>query len=135
MAALMNRSVQKSPSEADRYIGSRIRARRTLIGVSQEKLGDALGVTFQQVQKYERGVNRIGAGRLQEIGTILGVSVGYFYEGISGTIGLRSQDDHAAEALSTPLGQRLAKAFAAVQEDDMRRKIVELVEAIVLSRS
>src|SRR5918995_6585836 len=71
----------KSPNPIDRHVGSRVRMRRMLIGMSQEKLGQMLGVTFQQVQKYEKGTNRIGASRLQHIAGILGVSVDFLFEG------------------------------------------------------
>ncbi|MGO4574128.1 helix-turn-helix domain-containing protein [Microvirga sp. 2TAF3] len=121
----------KSPSDADRYIGSRIRARRLMIGMSQEKLGDALGLTFQQVQKYEKGTNRVGAGRLQQIGTILRVSVAYFYEGLPGDQSvIGSAENAVAIAMNTPEGLRLAKAFTALENSQIRRKVVELVEAI-----
>ena len=73
-------SLPKSPTDADRFIGNRIRARRMLIGMSQERLGEILGVTFQQVQKYEKGVNRIGAGRLQDIAEAHGVPITYSYD-------------------------------------------------------
>src|SRR3954471_7305663 len=72
---------KKAPNPIDRHVGSRVRMRRMLIGMSQEKLGEALGLTFQQVQKYEKGTNRIGASRLHRIGTILGVPIEFFYEG------------------------------------------------------
>jgi transcriptional regulator with XRE-family HTH domain len=71
----------KSPNSIDRHVGSRVRMRRMLIGMSQEKLGQTLGVTFQQVQKYEKGTNRIGASRLQHIASVLGVSVDFLFEG------------------------------------------------------
>src|ERR1700744_3100536 len=69
----------------DAQVGNRVRIRRMLIGMSQEKLGDLLGLTFQQVQKYEKGVNRIGAGRLFEMSRILGVPIDFFYDGVSTT--------------------------------------------------
>jgi transcriptional regulator with XRE-family HTH domain len=73
--------VKKSPSDADRHIGRRIRLRRISIGMSQERLGELLGLTFQQVQKYEKGMNRVGAGRLVDVAGALGVPVSYFFEG------------------------------------------------------
>src|SRR5215210_2579342 len=73
---------KKSPSPVDQHVGRRIRMRRTMIGLSQEKLGAALGLTFQQVQKYEKGTNRVGASRLLDIAGVLGVGVEYFYEGL-----------------------------------------------------
>ena len=71
---------ESRPSPIDIYVGSRIRLRRTLLGMSQERLGDALGLTFQQVQKYERGVNRVGASRLFEISRVLEVPISYFFD-------------------------------------------------------
>jgi transcriptional regulator with XRE-family HTH domain len=71
----------KIPNPIDKHVGARVRMRRVLVGLSQEKLGDALGITFQQIQKYEKGTNRIGASRLQEASKILGVPVNFFFEG------------------------------------------------------
>src|SRR5580693_6549785 len=73
---------KKQANPIDGQVGNRVRLRRMLIGMSQEKLGELLGLTFQQVQKYEKGVNRIGAGRLYQVAHILGVPVSYFYEGV-----------------------------------------------------
>src|SRR6202166_1357324 len=72
---------KKAPNPIDKHVGSRVRMRRMMVGMSQEKLGDALGLTFQQVQKYEKGTNRIGASRLQQISHILQVPVSFFFEG------------------------------------------------------
>src|SRR5579863_3439216 len=88
---------KKQANPVDAQVGSRVRIRRMLIGMSQEKLGDLLGLTFQQVQKYEKGVNRIGAGRLYEIARILGVPIEFFYEGVAGGA------SGFAEAESAPL--------------------------------
>ena len=73
--------VKKAPNPIDKHVGSRVRMRRMMLGMSQEKLGDALDLTFQQVQKYEKGTNRIGASRLQQISHILQVPVAFFFEG------------------------------------------------------
>jgi transcriptional regulator with XRE-family HTH domain len=125
----------KTPSATDRYIGSRIRLRRTLIGMSQEKLGAALGITFQQVQKYEKGVNRVGAGRLQSIGSILNVPVSYFYEGLPDNDALEGKQDNAMTVLlGTPDGVRLVDAFMAVEDGRLQSKIVDIVEMIVQAR-
>src|SRR3954469_12335344 len=77
-------SVKKAPNHVDRHVGSRVRLRRMLLGLSQEKLGEALGLTFQQVQKYEKGTNRIGASRLQQIAQFLKFEIAYVFEGLSG---------------------------------------------------
>ena len=75
---------KKSPNPTDKYVGSRVRMRRLMLGISQEKLGEKLGLTFQQVQKYEKGTNRIGASRLQHISQILKVPVAFFFDGVMG---------------------------------------------------
>src|ERR671914_1569018 len=72
---------KKAPNPIDRHVGSRVRMRRMIVGMSQEKLGESLGLTFQQVQKYEKGTNRIGASRLQQISKVLGVPIEFFFEG------------------------------------------------------
>src|ERR1700712_463086 len=78
------RPMKKAPNQVDRHVGSRVRMRRMMIKMSQEKLGDALDLTFQQVQKYEKGTNRIGASRLQQIAGVLGVPVDFFFNGAPG---------------------------------------------------
>ena len=80
---------KKAPNPTDKHVGSRVRMRRMMLGMSQEKLGDALGLTFQQVQKYEKGTNRIGASRLQQISHILQVPVAFFFEGAPNLPGQR----------------------------------------------
>ncbi|MBO1073267.1 helix-turn-helix domain-containing protein [Roseomonas marmotae] len=112
------------PSPIDTHVGSRVRLRRTLLGMSQEKLGEALGLTFQQVQKYERGVNRIGASRLFDLSRILDVPIGFFFDDMPGAMG----------GGSSMMRQRLAGGFAEKQdsfEDDNmnRRETLELVRA------
>jgi|UPI0004AC71BC transcriptional regulator with XRE-family HTH domain len=123
--------MKKSPNDADRRIGQRIRARRIAIGMSQEKLGDLLNLTFQQVQKYEKGTNRVGAGRLLDISTILQVPIEYFYEDLAGGKNSSNPEEKIAfETLSTADGQRLARAFSAIENFQLRRKVVELVESM-----
>src|SRR5687767_10076610 len=94
---------QKAPSPIDKHVGSRVRMQRILVGLSQEKLGDALGLTFQQVQKYEKGTNRIGASRLHSIAGVLGVPIDFFYRGVPsgqarGTAAKARPDDASAVA-------------------------------------
>ena len=84
--ALTMQESKKKPNPIDTHVGSRVRLRRTMLGMSQEKLGEALGITFQQVQKYEKGSNRIGASRLQNISDVLNVPVAYFFEDAPGII-------------------------------------------------
>jgi transcriptional regulator with XRE-family HTH domain len=93
---------KKSPGPIDRRIGNRVRSRRITIGMSQEKLGDALGLTFQQIQKYEKGANRIGASRLLQIGHILGVGIEFFFEGLPDAQPGASEDSAMAEFLMIP---------------------------------
>jgi transcriptional regulator with XRE-family HTH domain len=117
----------KSPSSIDKHVGTRVRARRQIVGLSQERLGDALGVTFQQVQKYEKGTNRISASRLQQIAGLLGVPVAYFFEGAPGAP--QSADPSSGELLVDKDGAELLRAFNAVSDEDMRRAIISLATA------
>ena len=126
----------KAPNPTDRHVGSRVRMRRIMLGMSQEKLGDALGLTFQQVQKYEKGTNRIGASRLQHIARILQVPISFFFEGapeIPGqATGLSEAPSPAyvADFLATSEGLALTKAFTRIKDGKLRRRIVDLVEEI-----
>ena len=128
---------KKSPNQVDRHIGSRVRARRLMLGMSQEKLADALGLTFQQVQKYEKGVNRIGAGRLLHLaGTATGVacapmsrSIEFFFEGLPGLrAGGFSDDSLVAEFLTRSESDRLVRGFLKLKDDEARRKVADLVD-------
>ena len=127
---------KKTPNPIDRHVGSRVRMRRMLIGMSQEKLGEALGLTFQQVQKYEKGTNRIGASRLHRIASVLGVPVEFFYEGAphssahQGGFAEASSSSYVSDFLSTGEGVQLVKAFLAIKDAKVRRKIVELITAL-----
>jgi len=127
---------KKAPNPIDRYVGSRVRMRRMMLSMSQEKLGDALGLTFQQVQKYEKGTNRIGASRLQQIAHILQVPVSFFFEGAphsSGHAGGMSEAPspaYVADFLATADGLSLTKAFMRIKSSKLRRRIVDLVEQI-----
>ena len=102
---------KKQANPIDIQVGNRVRIRRMLIGMSQEKLGDMLGLTFQQVQKYEKGVNRIGAGRLFEVSRILNVPVDFFYEGVSAAGEVESDGAPVMEFVSSGEGLQLALAF------------------------
>jgi len=106
-----------------------------LIGMSQEKLGAALGITFQQIQKYEKGTNRIGASRLHQIARVLGVPIEFFYEGapqIEGATGMAESPSPAyvADFLSTAEGLDLMKAFMGIKERRIRRRLVDLVRVL-----
>ena len=120
---------KKSPNQVDRHIGSRVRARRLMLGMSQEKLADALGLTFQQVQKYEKGVNRIGASRLLHIAGILDVRIEFFFEGLPGLrAGGFSDDSLVAEFLTRSESDRLVRGFLKLKDDEARRKVADLVD-------
>jgi transcriptional regulator with XRE-family HTH domain len=127
----------KSPNPIDRHVGSKVRMRRMMLGMSQEKLGDALGLTFQQVQKYEKGTNRIGASRLQQISDILQVPVAFFFEGAPSIPGRptgmseQASPSYVSDFLATSDGLALTKAFVQIKDAKLRRRIVDLVEAIV----
>ena len=130
------RMSKKSPNPIDKHVGSRVRMRRMMISMSQEKLGDRLGITFQQIQKYEKGTNRIGASRLQTIAIVLGVPVAFFFEGApvpSGSPGGFTESPspaYVSDFLATSDGLSLTKAFMKVRDPKVRRRIVDLVEAI-----
>lgn len=125
----------------DVHVGTRVRLRRMLLGMSQEKLGEHLGLTFQQVQKYEKGVNRIGASRLFDLAKVLGVPVQFFYdEAPAGTHGQASEpmtgfaeqpgESYVVEFLGSRDGLELNKAFARIKDSKVRRTIVDLVRSL-----
>jgi transcriptional regulator with XRE-family HTH domain len=120
----------KAPNPVDRHVGSRM-----LIGMSQEKLGEALGITFQQIQKYEKGTNRIGASRLHHIARVLGVPIEFFYEGapqVGAVQGFAESpaSGYVADFLTTSEGLELVKAFIAIKDPKVRRRIVDLAKAL-----
>lgn len=128
---------KKAPNPIDKHVGSRVRMRRMMLSMSQEKLGDALGLTFQQVQKYEKGTNRIGASRLQAIANILQVPVSFFFEGAphgpgGASTGMAEAPSPAyvSDFLATSDGLSLTKSFMRIKSSKLRRRIVDLVEQI-----
>ncbi len=128
---------KKAPNPVDKHVGSRVRMRRMMLGMSQEKLGDALGLTFQQVQKYEKGTNRIGASRLQQISHILQVPVSFFFEGApngqaetEGGMAEAPSPSYVSDFLATSDGLALTKAFMRIKNNKVRRRIVDLVEQL-----
>jgi transcriptional regulator with XRE-family HTH domain len=124
---------KKIPNPIDKHVGSRVRMRRMMLGISQEKLGDGLNLTFQQVQKYEKGTNRIGASRLQYISNILQVPVEFFFENAPGQMkvdGKAPSPAYVSEFLATTDGLALTKAFMQIKNAKLRRSIVNLVEEI-----
>jgi transcriptional regulator with XRE-family HTH domain len=127
----------RSATAVDTHIGQKIRARRTLLGLNQTELADAAGITFQQIQKYERGVNRVGAGRLQQFSDALGVPLSYFFEGAP-TVGKKQpapQEGGLPEAsivsfLGTREGASLVRGFLAIKEKPIRQKLTELIASL-----
>jgi len=125
----------KAPNSIDVYVGSQLRARRVALGMSQEKLGHAVGVTFQQVQKYEKGTNRISASRVQQLSNILKVAVGYFFENMPGHRKSKApSQDCVSKFLSSADGPALAKAFMQIKNVQVRRRIVDLAKEIASER-
>ena len=119
---------QKVPNPVDKHVGSRVRMRRMMLGMSQESLGDGLGLTFQQVQKYEKGTNRIGASRSQHISQILQIPVPFFFEG--SPHGEAPSPAYVSDFLATADGLATIKAFMRIKKPMLRRRVVELVEEI-----
>jgi len=130
---------KKAPNPIDKHVGSRVRMRRMMIGMSQEKLGEKLGITFQQIQKYEKGTNRVGASRLQQIATSLSVPPSFLFEGApvpDATNGAGfsepSSPAYVSDFLATSDGLALTKAFMKIKDAKVRRRIVDLVESMVV---
>ena len=123
---------RKKPDPTDRYVGTRVRMRRLMLGMSQTKLGDALGLTFQQVQKYEKGTNRIGASRLQQIAKTLQVPVAFFFEELPGAAkanpSIGPSPSEVSAVLATSDGLALVQGFARIKSPKLRRRLVELVD-------
>jgi len=129
----------RRPNPIDVHVGGRVRFRRMLLGMSQEKLGEKLGLTFQQVQKYEKGINRIGASRLFDLAQVLGVSVQFFYEEapsadapqlLQAGFGEKPAEGSIVEFLRSRDGLELNKAFVRISDVKARRAIVDLVRSL-----
>jgi len=127
---------KKRPNPIDVHVGSRIRLRRNMLGFSQERLGESLGITFQQIQKYEKGTNRVGASRLQAIASILNTPVSFFFEGAPDeddtNAGKLAEEGspYVADFLSSSEGIQLNRAFVKIADPKVRRKILDLVKAL-----
>ena len=123
----------KVPEPVDMHVGSRVRMRRMMLGMSQEKVGHALGLTFQQVQKYEKGTNRMGSSRLQQIANILQVPVTFFFEDAPNQTkldGKAPSPNYVSDFLATADGLALTKAFMKIKNAKIRRSIVDLVDVV-----
>ena len=128
---------KKKPNPIDIHVGSRIRLRRNMLGMSQEKLGEGLGITFQQIQKYEKGTNRVGASRLQAISAVLGVPVSFFFEDAPGqkagnASGLAEDNStsYVVDFLNSAEGLQLNRSFVKITDGKVRKKIIDLVKAL-----
>ncbi|MEZ5840299.1 MAG: helix-turn-helix domain-containing protein [Hyphomicrobiales bacterium] len=127
---------KKSPNPIDIHVGSRVRLRRMMLGMSQEKLGEQLGITFQQIQKYEKGTNRIGASRLQHIAAVLNVPVSFFFEDAPGPqpdangFSDSSSSSYVVDFLSSSEGLQLNKAFVRIKDAKVRKRVVDLVKSL-----
>ena len=133
----MEKENKKKPNPTDVYVGGRIRLRRNMLGMSQEKLGESLGITFQQIQKYEKGTNRVGASRLQAIAQILSVPVAFFFEDAPSADGIEhkglaedSSTSFVVDFLSSAEGLQLNRAFARISNPKVRRKVIELAKVL-----
>ena len=133
----MTEENKKKPNPIDIHVGSRVRLRRNMLGMSQEKLGENLGITFQQIQKYEKGTNRVGASRLQAIASILSVPVAFFFEDAPGqepVAGRGFAEDasmaFAVEFCGSPEGLQLNRAFVKIADAKVRRRIIDLVKSL-----
>jgi transcriptional regulator with XRE-family HTH domain len=127
----------KAPNPIDKHVGARLRMRRMMVGMSQGKLGVALDVTFQQIQKYEKGTNRIGASRLQQLARVLEVPPAFFFEGAPASSETNSMafaepsgSSYVVDFLSTSEGLQLNRAFALIRDAKVRKKIIDLVVSL-----
>jgi transcriptional regulator with XRE-family HTH domain len=127
----------RRPNPVDLHVGGRVRMRRKLLGVSQEQLADSLGLTFQQVQKYERGANRVSASKLYEIARTLQVPVSFFFDGLADPMDGSEHDEVGQQAerivqefLTTPEGLELAEVFPKIGRGRVRRQVLDLVRAM-----
>ena len=125
---------KKVSNPIDVHVGDRVKVRRVELGLSQTQLGQALGITFQQVQKYEKGANRISASRLQQVSDILKVPASYFFKGSPGEMKVKGNSSpvgYVSEFISSNEGLTLIKAFMKIKDAKVRRHIVNLVDQLV----
>jgi len=123
---------ERAANAIDKKVGQRVRSRRLEIGMSQERLAEILGVTFQQVQKYEKGVNRIAVSRLFDIANALDMTPGRFFEGLTAAVPgvAENRTEYVADALATPEGAQLMALFATIKSQKVRRRVVDLVRTL-----
>ncbi|HEX4192364.1 MAG TPA: helix-turn-helix transcriptional regulator [Stellaceae bacterium] len=137
MSSSGRRQKSDKPNPVDVHVGSRVRLRRTLLGMSQEKLGDALGLTFQQVQKYERGANRVGASRLYDLSRVLDVPVSFFFEEFgdasaaqNGAGEATTGDPYQANPMMKRETLELVRAYLRIADPQIKRRVFELTKAL-----
>jgi len=127
-------SEERIANSVDKRIGQRVKQRRLEMGMSQERLAELLGVTFQQIQKYEKGVNRVAASRLFELASALGVGLAYFFEGLTAGAGqgrvAEDGEEFVYDMLASPEGQQLLQIFGQIRSAKVRRRVVELVRTL-----
>jgi transcriptional regulator with XRE-family HTH domain len=133
--ASRRRTANGEPHPVDIHVGNRVRQRRTLLGLSQEKLGEALGLSFQQVQKYERGTNRVSASRLYEMGRVLDVPVSYFFENIDAAeVASQTSGGRGAEERPDPMNRRetlvLVQSYYGITDATLRRRMLDLIKSL-----
>jgi transcriptional regulator with XRE-family HTH domain len=137
------RTPSGKPNPIDIHVGARVRLRRTLLGMSQEKLGEALGLTFQQVQKYERGANRVGASRLFDLSRVLDVPVSFFFDDMSDDVKKQAPalliadgglEEPQGEYVADPMARRetleLVRAYYRITDPSVRKRVYELAKAL-----
>src|SRR5262245_55502118 len=126
--------MKKATGTVDKEIGTRMRSRRMIIGMSQEKLGELLGLTFQQVQKYEKGTNRISVGRMVDIAKVLGVDIHFFFDGVAGVkpagFAEPAQPPFVSDFIATQDGHQLMRAFTRIKNSRYRRAVVQLANSL-----
>lgn len=128
-------NTRKRATPTDKRVGTQIRSRRLMLGLSQTALGDAVGVTFQQIQKYEKGINRVSASRMQQIAQVFDVPVTFFFEGAPVKTGTKTpaMPAYVTNFLSSHQGHKLMKAFARVNDRKLRKKMVVFAEQLAAS--
>ncbi len=128
---------KKAPHPIDVYVGGRVRLRRMMLGMSQDKLGEALGLTFQQIQKYEKGINRIGASRIFQIAQILSVPIQFLYDDYAGVTAPGFSEDRVEDSfmslLNTPEGVQLCRYFSAISDPKVKKRVLDLVRSLAES--
>ena len=141
---VMSSEKESRPSPIDVHVGSRIRLRRTLLGMSQERLGDSLGLTFQQVQKYERGVNRVGASRLFDLSRVLDVPISFFFDDMPDSLaatfgGAPARRAGGSQDAADPFGDdtlsrretlELVRAYYRITDPSVRKRVFDLIKSM-----